>query len=75
METCRHGQRTGDRIGGRGQDRGWRSDMETCRLGDFRIGQIEDSQTEDGGQTWRYVDMDGGQGTGQRIGDWAEDGG
>ena len=25
--------------------------METCRLGDFRIGQIGDRQTEDGGQT------------------------
>ena len=41
METCRHGQRTGD-------------------------------MTEGGWLTWRHVDMDRGQGTGQRAGQKTE---
>ena len=52
------GQRTGDRIRGR------RSDMETCRHG-----QRAGDRTEDGGQTWRHVDMARGQGSGQRTED------
>ena len=71
METCRHGHRTEDRTEDRGQDRGRRSDMEKCGHGDFRTGQAEGRQTEDGGQIWRHVDMD--RGTGDRTEDRGQD--
>ena len=53
METLgQDRQRTGDRIEDRGQDRGWGSDLETCRHG-----QRTGDRTEDGGQTLRHVDI------------------